>query len=932
MDDLVSLPTVPLATSADIPPPRRTLGNDGVACPPARVGPYVLGEVLGSGGMGVVYRAEQQEPLRRTVALKLIRRGLDSDRLIARFEAERLALARMSHSGIARVLDAGATEDGRPYFVMELVDGLPITEFCDARRLTVPDRLALYIAACRAIQHAHQKGIVHRDLKPSNILVTVAEGEPAPKVIDFGIAKAVADDGEAADLALTREGGVVGTPEYMSPEQAGLVQADVDTRADVYALGVLLFELLAGRKPYRLEMGTRDELRRILTSRPTVRPSTTFSPVRARRRAPRTVADAHDLGTTATARRLTPERLRRLLAGDLDTIVVKAMAFDPARRYGSVDQLADDVERYLAGKPVLARPDSWTYRTRKFVARHRLAVGLTAAAAAALVAFAALTAVQARRVGRERDRAEAVNRFLVGMFEDADPTRALGARLTAVEVIERGATRLQHDLADQPETRSALLLTLAHVHRSLGSWRQANALAEQAVALRAGSTSDALADALVVYGDTARLNGGLADAEAAITRAIELREQRFGSRHLAVAEALHHLGLIRHEQGRDAEAEALHRRVLEMREHLGAPEDVVVSSLSELGLSLRSQSRFAEAETIYRDVLASRRRLLPADHPRTLGAMRQLAQVLNYLGKNADAEALFRDALARADRVLGPDHPDAEGIANDLASLLHDRGRLAAAEPLYVRAMRASRLNSHTVALAQQLNNLATLYEDLGRTADALPLYRESLALRRAARGERHALVATALNNLGRLTATLGDVREGERLLREALSIRLEANGEEHALTGRTRYNIGRVLRMRGALDESLEQLNDAMRIQEARLPARHPHTLQTRLERARTHIARRSWHEAELDARTVLDARTQHADIQPWELAEARLVLALALPPERAHEARTLAATAHPVLSAAGPARGALAAEAVRAIRRLHTPASLRAAERPLP
>ena len=334
---------------------------------PRRIGPYTITGVLGSGGMGVVYRAEQHEPLRREVALKVVRRGLDTDRLIRRFEAERLALARMSHSAIARVFDAGATDDGRPYFAMELVDGAPITEFCDEQLVPVRDRLALFVAACRAVQHAHQKGIVHRDLKPSNILVTLEEGAPAPKIIDFGIAKAVAGDDDEQPL-LTREGQFVGTPEYMSPEQAGVLDADVDTRSDVYALGVVLYELLAGRKPHRFTQGTRDEFHRVLRDAPPVRPSTALGGRRHGRFTAAAAPAPEAWAAIAAARRTTPDRLRRLLAGDLDTIVLKAMAYDPARRYASVDQLAEDIERYLHGEPVQARPDSWAYRAASSLA------------------------------------------------------------------------------------------------------------------------------------------------------------------------------------------------------------------------------------------------------------------------------------------------------------------------------------------------------------------------------------------------------------------------------------------------------------------------------------------------------------------------------------------------------------------------------------
>ena len=906
MTELPSFPTVPVLVTADERPMAVVSGGE-----PRRIGPYTLTGVLGTGGMGVVYRAEQVEPLRRTVALKLVRRGLDTDRLVARFEAERLALARMSHSGIARVLDAGTSEDGRPYFVMELVEGQPLTDFCDAQRLDVAARLALFVSACRAVQHAHQKGIVHRDLKPSNILVTTGEGAPTPKVIDFGIAKAIADvDAETA--LLTREGSLVGTPDYMSPEQAGVIESDVDTRTDVYALGVVLYELLAGRRPHRFSSGTRDEVQRVLRHGGTARPSA-LAGERPTAAATTVTADPRTSADRAAARQTTPDRLQRILSGDLDTIVLKAMAYEPARRYASVDQLAEDVERYLMGRPVLARPDSWVYRTRKFVARHRLAVAASGVAAAALVAFSVVTALQAARVARERDRAEAVNQFLVGMFEEAAPDRALGDRLTAVQLVERGAATLQTELRDQPDVRATLLLTLSRVHGALGRWTEAEQMAADAVALREGGEAGSLADALVTYGHASRMAGHLPDAEAALRRALALRGGASGRPTAPVAQVLHTLAFVLLDLGRDRDAEDMFREALRLRRAAEVPPAIMADSLLALGDALRSQSRYRDAETSYREALALRRATLSPNHPRVITTERRLAQILNFLDRNEDAETLFRGALARADTVLGPDHPDTEGIVNDLASLLHDRGKLDQAEPLYLRAAATSRQHGDSMAQAQQLNNLATLYEDQGRFGEALTLYRESLAMRQRARGPRHPAVATALNNLGRLAASQGELAEGERLLREALSIRLESNGADHLLTARTRNNIGRVLRMRGATGPSLDELTQALAIQTARLPVTHPHVLQTRLERARTLAARGALAEAEADARIVLDARMAAPDAQPWERAEARMVLAQTLPASRAREARRLLAEARPVLVAAGEARRALVVEADR-------------------
>ena len=674
---------------------------------PRRIGAYDLQGVLGSGGMGVVYRAEQFEPLRRTVALKLIRRGLDTDRLIARFETERLALARMSHSGIARVFDAGTSEDGRPYFVLELVDGPAITEFCDRTRASLRDRLLIFVAACRAVQHAHQKGIVHRDLKPSNILVTTAEGAPVPKIIDFGIAKAlVADDDDAR--MLTSDGGVVGTAEYMSPEQAGVVAGDVDTRTDVYALGVVLYELLAGRKPHHFESATRDEIQRVLRTQTTVRPSTAVEPPRGRLRAATSAPpDASSWERIAEARQTTPERLRRQLAGDLDTIVLKAMAFDPARRYASVDQLAEDVERCLAGQPVLARPDSWGYRARKFVARHRVAVAAAAVLGLVLIGATAMTAVQSARVARERDRAEqaltraeAVNRFLVGMFQQADPRFALGASLTAEQMLERASTQLQSDLRGQPDVRADLLFTLGGVYKQLGRYDLAEPLhTEAATLLRSLDTPKQLAEVLDQIGDVRRLQGNLAGAESVLEEALALRARTLGTRNYDYGESLNNLGLVLHARGRYAEAERLQREAVRTWEAVGAREpgdDLIALGLTNLARSVLAQGRAEEARGLLERGLRLRRASLVPGNPRVGTSLVLLGEARLALGDVEGALADTTEALRVREQALGPSHPQTSQARVQLAGILVRTGAWTQAREVADRALSLATADANT--------------------------------------------------------------------------------------------------------------------------------------------------------------------------------------------------------------------------------------------
>jgi serine/threonine protein kinase len=764
MPDGPSFPTLPVLDTKDagqaLPHAGAVVADLGMGAP-RRIGPYEITGVLGSGGMGVVYRAEQQEPLRREVALKLIRRGLDTDRLIGRFEAERLALARMSHSGIARVFDAGATDDGRPYFVMELVAGAPIVDYCDERRLPVRDRLALFVAACRAVQHAHQKGIIHRDLKPSNILVSEDEGPAIPKIIDFGVAKAVSE--EEGDRAwLTRDGQFVGTPEYMSPEQAGVIDADVDTRADVYALGVVLYELLAGRTPHRFTQGTHDELREKLRDVPPVRPSTAIGGPRRGRFTPAAPVAPEAWAVIAEARRTTSDRLRRLLEGDLDTIVLKAMAFDPSRRYASIEQLAEDVERYLRSEAVLARPDSVAYRTRKFVGRHRYAVTAATGAALLLVGFSAVTAVQSARVARERDRAEqalaraaAVNRFLVGMFEQADPRLALGAPPSAEQMLERAAVRLQTDLRDEPDVRAELLQSLADVYKQLGRYDRSERLNVEAVALRRGGDALVLADSLDALGDVRRYAGRTDAAVAPLEEALTLRRRWLPRGHRDVAETLNNLALVRHAQGRYGDAEGLQRQAVSIWEHLDAREpgeDLVALGLTNLGRTVRAQGRSAEATALFQRALDLRRRHLPPNSPR-------IATSLYFLGltrldgdRPRDALVLFEQSVRNRLETLGPAHPQTLQVRVQLARTHGLMGEHAAAarEADAVLAAAAGVPDASRAVLAEADLVLANAALATGRSAEA-----QTLLARARARSAAGAPTDTLSKDLARLTARL---------------------------------------------------------------------------------------------------------------------------------------------------------------------------------
>ena len=814
VESLLSAPIPAIMQTGVIAAGRAAAGQDDLPAAGRRIGPYQLIELLGEGGMGVVYRAEQTTPIRREVALKIVPSGFDTSRVIARFESERQALALMNHPFIAQALDAGESEDGRPYFVMELVEGESVTRYCAREKPPLIDRLTLFLQICDAIQHAHQRGIIHRDLKPSNVLVTMQDGALVPKVIDFGIAKAIGDARGTLFLT-TVEGQIVGTPEYMSPEQAGLIDGGLDTRTDVYSLGVMLYELVSGRRPYELKKRTAMELERAL--RTPLTPPSRVDP-----------------------RSSPPTPLGPIALRDIDAVALMAMERRPDDRYSSVEQLADDVRRALEHRPVRARAQTWSYRGLKFVRRHALGVGtaalfagLAAAAATAVVvqrnralAHEARAVDEASRARAEAAKAAEVARFLTDLFRESDPAQALGASRTAREILDRGATRLSTELTSQRDVRATLMRTIGEVYRASGLLDESEKITTEALAiLRQGGGADGadVAQVLDNLGQLARERTRYEQAAVLHREALAIRRSTLGPRDPAVGESLSNLALALREQGLYDEAEPAVREALAIRrDSLGPEHDATLASMNVLGDIEASRGRFTEADRWYRQVLEIRRRTLPPEHPRLATSLNNVAGMSARAGRLADSEAMYREALAIRRKVLAPDHLDVTTVEANLAGVLHDLGRLAEAEQLLRQALAADRRRNGDVHMdvAIDLNNLASLVEDLGRLDEAGKLYEESLDIRVKLQGESHPSVPTVLSNIGRLRLVQGAIPEAERALRRAIEIRRTLNLTSHPRHALTILWLGRVHEARGELDEAAVRYHEALAIDRAAAPA----------------------------------------------------------------------------------------------------------------
>jgi non-specific serine/threonine protein kinase/serine/threonine-protein kinase len=791
-----------------------------------RIGPYRLLHVIGEGGMGEVWVADQLEPVKRKVALKVVKTGMDTKQVIARFEAERQALAMMDHPSIAKVLDAGATTEGRPFFVMEYVPGVSITEHCDTHRLSTEERLELFIEVCDGVQHAHQKAIIHRDLKPSNILVSLSDRTAQPKIIDFGIAKATGQ--RLTDKTLATEiGSVIGTPEYMSPEQADLTGQDIDTRTDIYSLGVILYQLLTGELPFgsaELRSASYEELRHKLREVDPPHPST------------RVATLGEGAAETARNRETDPGSLRRQLAGDLDAIVMKALEKDRARRYGTPSELAADLLRYLRHEPVVARAPSSAYRIGKYLHRHRVGVAVAALLVTLLAGFAVSMAVQVRRTRSERDRANAerdranrerdalnkVSEFQTNMLSSLEPA-ALGRALwNDLHERVRSARSGPESSAESGAKASAALDKLLS---GVGPTDTALKLLDTEILDRAGKAALKESDPRIsgtlehVLGSTYARLGLPLRAEPHIRRAVEIRTAAFGEQQEETLRSLNILGWVLRDLGRLPEAaQVLERTVENQKVVMGLDNIQTLKTMYLLGIVYTDAGRYSEAEQLGVRTLETARRALGPAAPLSLGLANMVAGVYLSKGELPKAETLFREVVEDMKRVLGPDARPTLLAVYNLGGVLCAQGRCPEGRKYILEALegfRRTQGSQHPETL-MMMGAVGDSYEGEGRHVDARRTLEEVLRLEQNVLGADHQLTLDTVYHLAHAYNGEGRYLEAERLGRRAVTSYDRIGIKDSDRGGGARLALGSALlglkRYRDAEAELLES--------ERRIPA----------------------------------------------------------------------------------------------------------------
>jgi len=791
----------------------------------SKIGAYRIVREVGQGGMAVVYLGERDDQhYRKRVAIKMVKPGIGTEQVLQRFRNERQTLAALDHSNIVKLLDGGSTESGLPYLVMEYVEGVPIDRYCDQNKLSIVDRLRLFRDVCSAVQYAHQNLVIHRDLKPGNILITK---EGLPRLLDFGIAKLLNPECFETPLVTRMEWRAM-TPDYASPEQ--VLGDPVTSATDIYSLGVLLYEILTGRRPYQVEGSSRREIERQVSETEPLRPSTQVS------------TDHEHLKAIAQMRAAEPKQLVSLLRGDLDWITMKALEKDPSRRYATASEFSADIGRYLSHEPVLARPASAAYRARKYVRRHPVGVTVAAGLVLLLAGFAGMQSFQLRRITRERDRANRVTEFMEGMFKVSNPSEARGNSITAREILDKASKDIDTGLVQDPELQAQMMHVMGDVYRELGLFPRSQLLYQ---------------------------------------RSADIRRRVLGPENLETLRSMDNLGWVLNQEGHAPEAEKLQRETSDIRRRVfGMQNPNTLKSISNLAWTLDREGNYTEAEKLEREVLDIRRRVLKTDSQDTLAMMNNLAATLGHEGHLAEAEKLKRETLDMRRRLLGPEHRETLTAMNNLAYTLQQEGHYAEAEKLQRETLNIQRrvLGSEHPDTLRSMNNLANTLVAEGHLTEAQQLQQEALGTKQRVLGPEHQDTLWAMRSLADTLQREGHYSEGEKLQRQTLEIQRRVLGPDRPNTLETMSSLAVTLNGEGQYSEAENLQRQTVDTMRRVLGAEHPNTLVTTDELVRTLEKEGRYNEAEKLARQTLETQRRVLGPEHPNTANTGYDLAVAL------------------------------------------------------